>query len=398
MPEGRPSLIVLDPVGGISGDMFVAAMLDAFPDLKVPVFDAIHRSGLPQGCRVELVERRSNGLAAAGFTFEGDAQAPSGAYPDFRRRLSEAPIPEAARVHALGILDLLGKAEAAVHRVPLEKVHFHEIADWDTQADIVAAAIIIDALGPVRWRCRPLPLGAGLVKTAHGLLPVPAPATAHLLDGFAMRDDGVPGERVTPTGAAILRYLAPETETAGFTGRLIAKGTGAGTKQFAGLPNVLRILAFAEEAQSSNAVLVLEFDIDDQSGEDLAIGLDKLRATAGVRDVIAFAGIGKKGRWVQAVRVMADPAVRETVIQTIFDETTTLGLRLRTEERAVLPRRGVKVEDETGTVRVKIAERPKGPTAKAEADDVAEAGSAADREDLRRRAARRALHPEDEAS
>jgi uncharacterized protein (TIGR00299 family) protein len=398
MPDERASLIVLDPVGGVSGDMFVAAMLDAFPDLKAPVFNAIRKSGLPQSCRVELAERHSNGLAAAGFTFESDARAPSGAYPDFRRRLSEASIADSARAHALGILELLSRAEAAVHRVPLEKVHFHEIADWDTQADIIAAAMIIDALAPVRWRCRPLPLGSGMVKTAHGLLPVPAPATAHLLEGFAMRDDGVPGERVTPTGAAILRYLAPETETAGVVGRLVARGTGAGTKQFPGLPNVLRVLAFAEEARSSDAVLVLEFDIDDQSGEDLAIGLDRLRATAGVRDVVAFAGIGKKGRWVQAVRVMADPAVRETVIQTIFDETTTLGLRLRTEERAVVPRRGVKVEDETGTVRVKIAERPKGATAKAEADDVAEAGSAAERDELRRRAARRALHPEDEAS
>ncbi len=394
----RPSLVVLDPVGGISGDMFAAAMLDAFPDLTAPVLDAIRRSGLPPGCTVSQVERQSNGLAASGFVFEGNAQAPSGAYPDFRRRLSEAPLPETTRGHALAILELLGQAEAAVHRTPLERVHFHELADWDTQADIVAAAVIIDRLVGTRWRYRPLPIGSGLVKTAHGLLPVPAPATAHLLQGFVMRDDGIAGERVTPTGAAILRHLKPEAETAPFSGRLIAKGAGAGTKKFPGLPNILRVLGFAEALPVSDSVLVIEFDIDDQSSEDLAIGLDKLRATQGVRDVVTFAGIGKKGRWIQAVRVMADPAARVAVIEAIFNETATLGLRLRQEERAVVPRRSITIDDASGPVRVKIADRPKGQTAKAEADDVAHADGIEGRAELRKSAAERALKTSDETS
>ncbi|HEY1722455.1 MAG TPA: nickel pincer cofactor biosynthesis protein LarC [Magnetospirillaceae bacterium] len=387
----RPSLILLDPVGGISGDMFVAAMLDAFPDLAEPTLDAVRRCGLPQSCKVKLVERQSNGLAAAGFMFEGDAASPSGAYPDFRRRLKDAPLSETVRARALAILELLGQAEASVHRTPIEQVHFHELADWDTQADIVAAAAIIDQLGEVRWRYRPLPLGSGMVKTAHGLLPVPAPATAHLLEGFAVRDDGIPGERVTPTGAAILRYLVPDAETTSLSGHLVAKGSGAGTKRFPGLPNILRVLAFAEEMQSSDSVMVIEFDIDDQSPEDLATGLDKLRAVSGVRDVVTFTGIGKKGRWVHAVRVMADPAARAAVVETIFNETTTLGLRVRQEERAIVPRRAVTVDDVTGPVRVKIAERPKGETAKAEANDIARADGADGRSELRDRAERHAL-------
>ena len=129
--DPRPSLVVLDPVGGVSGDMFIAAMLDAWPALAAPVMRAIRNSGLPQGSKVSLVQRRSGGLGAAGFVFEGSAAAPSGAYPDFadgspRRRFL------INRDHALGILALLAEAEAAVHRVPIEKVHFHELADWDT--------------------------------------------------------------------------------------------------------------------------------------------------------------------------------------------------------------------------------------------------------------------------
>ena len=394
-----PKLVVLDPVGGISGDMFIAAMLDAWPALVEPVLHAIGNSGLPRGCKVSLVQRRSGGLAAAGFVFEGDAAAPSGAYPDLRQRLANSALSQPVRERAQAILALLAEAEAAVHRVPIEKVHFHELADWDTQADIIGAAAIIDLLAGTRWQCRPLPLGGGMVRTAHGLLPVPAPAAAHLLAGFAFRgDDGVPGERVTPTGAAILRYLAPRCIGDGLPGTLLATGTGAGSRQLGGIPNVLRVLGFAAAEPRGDSVLVIEFDIDDQSPEDLATGLDRLRAMQGVRDVATFAGIGKKGRWLQAVRVMADPADRDAVVSAIFEETTTLGLRLRHEARAMLPRRTVVVEDESGPVRVKLADRRGRRTGKAEADDVASRpGGAVDRARVRRSAVGRALRAAERA-
>lgn len=388
-----PSLVVLDPVGGVSGDMFIAAALDAWPRFAEPVLRAIGDGGLPPGCKVSLVQRRSGGLAGAGFVFEGNAAAPSGAYPDLRHRLAEAPLSRSVRDHALAILALLAEAEAAVHRVPIESVHFHELADWDTQADIVGAATIIDLLAETRWQCRPLPLGSGTVRAAHGLLPVPAPAAAHLLAGFTFRaDDGVPGERVTPTGAAILRYLAPRCADDGLPGTLVASGMGAGSRQLLGIPNVLRLLAFAAAGPAGDAVLVIEFDIDDQSPEDLATGLERLRGMPGVRDIVTFAGIGKKGRWLQAVRVMADPALRDAVVGAIFEETTTLGLRLRHEQRAVLARRTVVVEDRSGPVRVKLADRPGRRTGKAEADDVAAlAGGASGRARARRSAVARAL-------
>jgi uncharacterized protein (TIGR00299 family) protein len=395
-----PSLVVLDPVGGVSGDMFIAAVLDAWPALAVPVLTAIRDSGLPPGSNVSLAQRRSGGIAGSGFVFAGSAAAPSGAYPDFRRRLAEARLSEPIRAHALAILKLLAEAEAAVHRVPLETVHFHELADWDTQADIVGAAAIIDLLDGAHWHCRPLPLGSGTVRAAHGLLPVPAPATAHLLVGFSFGlDDGVPGERVTPTGAAILRYLAPRGFGEGPPGKLIATGVGAGTRHLPGIPNVLRVLGFAGEEAARETVLVIEFDIDDQSPEELATGFDHLRQVPGVRDVVSFQGVGKKGRWVQAVRVMADPGHRDAVVVAVFQETATLGLRLRREERAVLARQTVVVEDENGPVRVKLADRPGRRTGKAEADDVAARGVGAEgRAHLRRSAIQRALRKAEEAS
>jgi hypothetical protein len=230
------------------------------------------------------------------------------------------------------------------------------------------------------------------VRAAHGLLPVPAPAAAHLLAGFAFRaDDGAPGERVTPTGAAILRYLNPRFTGDGAPGKLIATGMGAGSRQLADVPNVLRVLGFAATQPAGDAILVIEFDIDDQSPEDLATGLDRLRRVAGVRDVATFTGIGKKGRWLQAVRIMADPAHRDAVVGAVFEETATIGLRLRREERAVLARRTVVVEEENGPVRVKVADRQGRPTGKAEADDVAVAGGSDARSRARRSAVARAL-------
>lgn len=397
MAEG-PSSIVLDPIGGISGDMFVAGMLDAFPELAQPVLALMRSAGLPAGMSVALAKRVNGGIAAAGLEFAGSVKAPSGDYPAFRKRLEQAELPPAVRRHAMGILALLAEAEAAVHGIAADDVHFHEIADWDTQADIIGASAIIDRLGEAKWSCRPLPLGSGTIKAAHGVLPLPAPATAHLLKGYAFRaDDGGPGERVTPTGAAILRYLGAASIDAS-AGTLVASGYGAGTRQLAGIPNVLRVLGLSAVAEPGEPILVVEFEVDDQSPEETAIALDHLRAIPGVRDVATFQGLGKKGRWVQSVRILADPLQRESVAVAIFSETTTLGLRLRQEQRLTLSRREVVVDEEAGPVRVKVANRPGRKTAKAEADDVAVRGRGArGRQAIRRSATSRALEHEDKS-
>jgi uncharacterized protein (DUF111 family) len=245
----------------------------------------------------------------------------------------------------------------------------------------VAAALMIARLSATRWSAGPLPLGGGRVKTAHGLLPVPAPATALLLRGLPTIDDGIQGERVTPTGAAVARYLLDGAARPYDAPRTIrAVGTGFGARRFPGVSNCLRVLLFDEVSISSPAtssilheeVGVIEFEIDDQSPEDLSLGLDNLRALEGVLDVVQSAVFGKRGRVAVQVRILATPRRLDEVVRACFLETTTIGLRHHLVRRALLARRTEEVEVEGKRLRVKMAMRPDGQaTGKAEAVDLA---------------------------
>ena len=232
--------IHLDAVGGIAGDMFVAALLDAFPDLRPRVL-ADARAVLPAGYEGRLRETHNGILRGLGFGLAGeprhdggDHHHGAGSFLDMVGHIRTAALADGSAEQAIAILTLIAEVEATIHQVPIEDVHFHEIADWDSLLDVVAAGSIAAALPATRWTVSPLPRGGGLVKTQHGLLPVPAPATAALLTGFIWRDDGVGGERVTPTGAAILRHLVgPNGSGSSPAGRLVAIGTGAGTRTLA---------------------------------------------------------------------------------------------------------------------------------------------------------------------
>jgi uncharacterized protein (DUF111 family) len=252
-------------------------------------------------------------------------------------------------------------------------VHFHELADWDSIADVVGAAFVIEMLR-ASWSTGPLPVGRGRIATSHGALPVPAPAAALLLQGFAVVDDGIEGERVTPTGAAILRHLDAAPNLPPGPWRLTATGTGFGTKRLPGMSNALRVLAYeqAQGARIDEQVAVVSFEVDDQNPEELALGLEALRALDGVLDVIQVAAIGKKGRLASQVQLLVRPSRLDAAIDACFAETTTLGLRWRIEARAVLSRASLTVASTEGEVAVKVATRPGGArTAKAEIDHVA---------------------------
>lgn len=397
----------LDAVGGVAGDMFLAALLDARPDLADGALAAMRVAGLPAEWTAEVREGVQNGMAGKRFAVEGPkakaghghshahghahAHAHSGAttWRAIRGMLEGSGLADGVKGRAIAIFTRLAEAEGAIHGKAPDEVHFHEVADWDSVADIVGAAYVIDALGAATWSVSALPVGGGTVKTAHGLLPVPAPATARLLAGFETVDDGVPGERVTPTGAAILAHLGAARSAPGGRGRLAAQGIGLGTRELAGVPNILRALIFEGAAEKKEGfaeteVAVLEFEVDDQTPEDLAVGLDNIRARADVLDVVQAPVFGKKGRIAMAIRVLCRQAAVEDVAAACFTETTTIGLRCQVARRFELARREV----ETGGVRTKAIERPGGlRSAKAEIEDLhgVEGGHEA-RERLRRAA------------
>ena len=373
--------------------MFVAAILDAWPELEPLALAAIRAVRLPPEVAVGC--SRFDDGTLTGRRFEvGRAGDPDGhtSWKTIRARLEGTPLAPAVRGRALAIFGHLAAAEAVVHGVEVEDVAFHEVGAIDSIADIVAAAALIEELGADAWSIGTLPLGRGRVQTAHGTLPVPAPATVRLLEGFVVVDDGLEGERVTPTGAAILRHLEPAFGLPPVQLRLARHGHGFGARRFYRLPNVLRVLAFEPvdraEGPGRDRVGVIRFEIDDQTGEDLALGLERLRALPGVLDVLQAPAFGKKGRLVAKVQILTRPDALDHVADRCFDETTTLGLRVRLEERRVLGRTALTTDE---GVRVKRTTRPGGMTAKAEADDLAGAGGWRARSQTRARAERAAI-------
>jgi uncharacterized protein (TIGR00299 family) protein len=392
----------LDPLGGLAGDMFLAALLDAHPELAEETFGAMRAAGLPDSWHTRLVQHKDGVLGGHRVWIEAPADEPGGPpahFADLRTSLAAAPLPPAVRERAIAIFTELAKAEAAVHGVAVDGVHFHELADWDSVADIVGAAWLIEALAPVSWSASALPVGGGRITTRHGPLPVPAPATARLLEGFAMHDDGIAGERVTPTGAAIMRHLRPEPRLPPGAWRLAATGNGFGTRRLPGISNVLRMLAFHQDGgwRQDQRIAVLAFEVDDQSPEELALGLDALRASDGVLDVVQLAALGKKGRLATQVQMLARPEMLDAVIERCFVETTTIGLRWRIEARAVLAREVVALAAPDGKMAVKLVTRPDGVrSAKAEIDHVRGEGHAA-RVSRRRAAEARALEDEEDS-
>lgn len=390
----------LDPVGGIAGDMFIAAMLDAFPGLAAGLDAVLGKVGLPPGARCAVLAHHDGVLSGRRFELslpEGGAAAPHRhahvGLAAIRSAIAAMGLEPAVAARADAIFTVLAEAEAGVHGVSVDAVEFHEVGALDSIADIVGAAWLIEALAPASWSVGALPLGSGHVHSAHGMLPVPAPAVVTLLQGFVFADDGLPGERVTPTGAAILRQLGCASGMGLSGGRLAASGMGFGTRQLPDRANVLRVLAFEPvDAPAADEIALLAFEVDDQTPEDLALGLDRLRACDGVLDVLQSPVFGKKGRMAVQVQLLAEPRQLAAVIAACFAETTTLGVRHQLIARSVLARSETTVSAAGAKVRVKLARRPGGAlSAKAESEDLRAAGGRGEREMLRRESEAAAL-------
>jgi uncharacterized protein (TIGR00299 family) protein len=249
----------------------------------------------------------------------------------------------------------IGEAEAAVHGIPVEKIHFHEVGLVDSIVDIVAAQFAYHALGIQQTFSTPLHLGAGTVKCAHGIMPVPAPATALLLRGVPGYGGEVQGELVTPTGAALAVSWVRD-----WNARPVLKaasiGHGAGTRDLPDRANVLRVMIGEVEAAGTNreTITVIEATVDDMSGELYAPLVEALLA-AGARDAFLTPLIGKKGRAAVCITALCDAAHADAVAQALFLNSTTIGLRMREERRIVLDRVFKHVRTPWGVVHVKAA-------------------------------------------
>ena len=284
-----------------------------------------------------------------------------------------APVSDAVRDRAVRAFELLGEAEGRVHGVAPAEVHLHEVGAVDAVLDVVGAIEGFERLGVTAVYNLPVALGNGWVEAAHGQLPVPAPATALLLEGVEIRSEGpVTGEATTPTGAVLLRVLSAGAPPARW--RMVTSGWGAGARDTEPYPNALRLMV-AEEAHEAGVVEVIATDLDDLSPEYL----EPLRAAvleAGAMDCAVWPTQGKKGRVSVRLEALAPPEAADRVIEALFAHSTTAGVRRWRAARNTLPRREVVVELEDGArVRIKVWDGPDGARLKPEYEDVVAAAS-----------------------
>ena len=346
-------ILYFDCFAGISGDMAVGALLD----LGVPL-DLIREGigGLPLSptsfsLELDRVERR--GMTAAKFRTGAKEEHGHRHYSDIAQMIEASSISPGARGKAQRVLRRLAEAEARVHGVALEMVHFHEVGAVDSIIDIVAAAIAIDHLNVDEIHVAPLPLGGGFIDTAHGRLPVPAPATAELLRGLPVHGGIGSGERVTPTGAAIVAALGDHFGPCPAM-TIAAIGCGAGDRDFPDCPNILRVFQGEMSLASlSDEVTVIETNIDDMNPEILAYAMERLFA-AGALDVSCSPLLMKKGRQGSRVTVIAEPAAQERLARLLLHETTAIGVRFHGARRLKLDRQMEGRETSLGRVAVKV--------------------------------------------
>ncbi len=279
--------------------------------------------------------------------------------------IQAGPLADAVKQRSARAFQLLGEAEAAIHSIPVEQVHFHEVGAVDTIVDIVCAAAGCEALGVARWMASPLNVGSGTVKCQHGTLPVPAPATLALLGDAPVYAAGPPMERVTPTGAAMLRMLDVSYATLPAM-RVEARGYGAGGRDTPGEPNLLRLLVgeAQEEAAGAEPIAVIETVIDDATPQLVAY-VSELLLEAGAWDVYRAAVQMKKGRTGVQMTVLSSPDQLPALRDLLLRETTSIGLRWRLENKVALAREFAEVETEWGKVQIKIARWPSGEVANA---------------------------------
>ena len=348
-------LAYFDCFSGISGDMTLGAIVDAGCPLETL------RGGLQvlevPGWTLSAEKVWKSGMAATLVRVTTEDQTKHRGLAAILEILDKSQLPEAVRQNASAIFRKLGEAEASVHDVPLEKIHFHEVGAVDAIVDIVGASIGFAALGIESFACSPLNVGGGTAKMAHGVLPVPAPATAKLLEGKPTYSNGVQKELVTPTGAAIVAtlcdFFGPQPAMS-----VSSIGYGAGALDLEGQPNVVRIMVgqAAEKVVPGfdEEIAVIEANFDDMNPQIYGYFLEKALA-AGALDVYTTPVQMKKNRPGTLLTVLCKPQETNALMSLVFAETTTLGARTYRAQRRTLPRETVSVHTRFGDVRLKLA-------------------------------------------
>ena len=346
-----------DCFAGISGDMNLGALLD------LGVEEAVLRAGLDQlglvGYRLHIGPDSRGGIVGtrAKVLMDADAGKPARHLPAVRELIGSSGLDRRVAAFSLQVFERLAAAEARVHGIGMEEVHFHELGAVDTLVDVVGAAICLEQLGWPRVTASAVELGSGFVDCAHGRLPVPAPATLELLRDLPTHRGGVDFEATTPTGAAILTTAAERVET---QGSMVCRRIGHGIGHRDGpLPNLLRVLVVDAPPLQCEELVVLECNIDDMSPELYPHLLDRL-LSAGAKDAWTLPLVMKKGRPGILVSVLCEGRDEQKMTSLLFAETTTLGVRRSSVSRTALVRTIDNLETPFGPVPVKFAVHPDG--------------------------------------
>lgn len=348
-----------DLIGGISGDMFVAALLDL--GLPLPLLRSELRK-IPS-LKFELKASKTIVQSIRATRFQvicrKGRQEPARTWSDIRKLIERSRLASEAKETGGKIFSRLAEAESKIHHVPVDKVHFHEVGATDSIVDIMAAAIGCQYFNIKSFQFSKIPLGRGTVQSAHGPLPIPGPATLELLKDLPVEWTQLEGETVTPTGAAIISSLG--TRFGMQTGMTVEKiGYGSGTKEWPDRPNLFRLVLGKDDAGwCGEEMVVMETNIDDMNPELYDYVFDCLFA-AGARDVFLAPVQMKKNRPATLLRVIAEPAKREELAKILFRETSTIGIRFYRVGRMILKRSSANVKTRYGTVRVKVTEAPDG--------------------------------------
>ncbi len=359
--------IHLDLLGGLAGDMFLAAAIDAgLVDVAALEAD-LQTLGLGRGIRIVMEPVMRGAIAGTHIRFEGwdaEAEADHRHLTTIVKMIEESGLSDGVKARAKDLFYALGRAEAEIHGMELERVHFHEVGAVDSLLDFVSAAWIIEQV-QATWSVGDVPAGRGTIETDHGTIPVPAPATAKLLEGFSIQYRDVEMEFVTPTGAAILRGLFPQgvASSGGARGVLRATGFGCGTRDLKVISNVVRMAvldAGAADMRSEetgglerDVVCRIATEIDDMNPEILA-QVERILLEAGALDVVRDAVVMKKGRQGVRLTVLGLPEDRDRLAEIVFRQTTTFGVRIDLVERLKLEREIRVVETRYGSARVKL--------------------------------------------